>query len=148
MKSTSKLTLLLTLLLILSASLLGCGGQTLSDTELVKVNTVTDNMLLGISEKDYATFSRDFSDEMKAAMNEEAFTAFAESLDSNLGALQSKTVALSSKINQTDRTIIVVNYEAIYEKDPTPVKINMQFIDKDGESVLIGMSFDSPVLEG
>lgn len=148
MKTTKKFALLLTLLFVLSASLLGCGGQSLSDAELEKANAVTDNVLAGISEKDYAIFSRDFSDEMKAAMNEESFTAFAESLDENLGRLQSKSVTLTSKINQMDQTILVANYEATYEKDPVPVNINMQLIEKDGESILIGMSFESPALEG
>ena len=148
MKTASKFALLLTLLFVLSASLLGCGGPSLSDAELEKANAVTDNVLLGISEKDYATFSHDFSDEMKAAMNEEAFTSFTEILDTNLGAFKSKTVTLTSKITQTDRTILVVNYEATYEKDPTPVKIKMQLIEKDGQAVLMGMSFDSPAMEG
>lgn len=148
MKIAKKFSLLLTLLIVLSLTVLGCGNQTLSDAELAKANAVTDNVLQGISEKDYTIFSSDFSDEMKAAMTEDAFADFAENFDENLGVLQSKTVKLTSKITQMDQTILVVNYEATYEKDPTPVKINMQLIEKDGQAVLIGMSFDSPALEG
>lgn len=142
-----KSLLALTLCGLLTAGVAGCDAGTMSETELATVDAVTENLLTGIDEMDYEVCSRDFSDEMKAAFDEEAFRAFAEDIAEKLGEAQSRKVVLSSKIQQQDEAILSVVYEIAYEKDPTPVKLTIQAQTKGDTVVLTGMSFGSPVME-
>ena len=74
--------------LIATALLTGCG---LKESEVPYADDIVENLLQGMEQNDYATFSRDFSDEMKAAIDEDAFVTMVDQFSTTIGTYVSKS---------------------------------------------------------
>ena len=105
-------------LFTLLISLAGCGStaQTLEGVELDAVlafsEPMTDNLLDGMKNGDYAFFSRDFDTTMQKAIDEKAFADLKTDRDSTLGMYISREVF---QVTQ-DTDFYVVFYQAQFEK--------------------------------
>jgi hypothetical protein len=102
----------------------------------------SENVLAGLVARDYAQFSRDFSDEMKKGMDEVAFNELISMLDSKLGVFQSSDLVT---VLQDDNFSTVV-YRLTYEKD-NEVSMRVVF-DLKEPHLISGIWFDSPELRG
>ena len=97
MKKLTKFFLFVSLLGMLVV-LAGCGttAKTLAGAELDAVlafsEPMTDNLLDGLKNNDYAVFSRDFDADMLKAIDEKGFAALKTDRDSTLGAYVSREV--------------------------------------------------------
>src|SRR5574340_1158694 len=58
------------------------------DAVMTYAQEPAENLLDGLIARDYAQFSRDFSDDMKQGMNEQAFKDLLTMLDTKLGIYQ------------------------------------------------------------
>lgn len=67
--------------------LAACGGG-LAEKEVPYARPMIDTIMRGIAGRDYAAFSRDFSDAMKARVGAEELGAIAEKLEAKLGRYQ------------------------------------------------------------
>ena len=73
------------MILILTISF-GCTKDIADVDEVRKYSdTMTENLLVGLSDGDYEKFSKDFDDEMKAAIPKESFGEFSSQIKEGLG---------------------------------------------------------------
>lgn len=124
-KKETKLVIQLSVLLLaalLAGSLAACGGSqetVLAGEEKEAVlafsEEMTANLMAGMNAADYAAFSRDFSQEMRNAMPEEAFEKFKAQYDGSLGAYVSRQVSQVT-LSQSGEYVAVV-YDTVFEKD-------------------------------
>lgn len=112
------------------------------DAVLAYAQEPAENLLEGLLARDYAQFSRDFSDDMKQGMNEQAFNDLLSMLDTKLGVYQ--TNALVTVLQDDKFTTLV--YQLIYEKD-NEVSMRVVFDNKEPHKIS-GLWFDSPELRG
>ncbi|MDK2988847.1 MAG: hypothetical protein PWR16_376 [Methanoculleus sp.] len=139
---------LLTALLILAAvAASGCMSQETVVSDDVKAEVleyadpIADNLLMGFNEGNYTKYSRDFSPEMKQALDEAAFEQNRESVTSRIGLYESRRDPVVTQIDE----YIAVNYKAEFEREDG---VNLRFVfQKDDESHrLHGLWFNSPKL--
>lgn len=135
------------LLLLIAVSLCGCTGQERVVSDDVKVQVlayaepVAENLLAGFNEDNYTMYSRDFSPEMKQALDAAAFEQNREYVTSRIGLYKSRA---SPAVTQTGE-YIAVTYRAEFEREDG---VNLRFVfRKDDESHrLQGLWFTSPML--
>lgn len=82
-------------LLIVALLVAACGGAPASDGEVTSVLTeaeataIAENALNALNTGDYAAWSRDWDNDLKGAINEEAFLQFREQALGQVGQFQS-----------------------------------------------------------
>ena len=131
--------------LIATALLSGCG---LKESEVPYADDMVENLLQGMEQNDYAMFSRDFSDEMKAAIDEDAFDAMVESFSTIIGAYESKSFYQAANTTQDDIVYTVVIYKAKFTDEEDDVLITVTFSGEEGSKVIDGLYFNSAKLRG
>jgi len=99
-----------------------------------------ENLLAGLTARDYEQFSQDFSDTMKQGMNQQAFNDLLEMLDTKLGKYQSFDLVTVLQ----DENYSTLVYQLTYEKD-NQVSMRVVFDNKEPHQVS-GLWFDSPEL--
>lgn len=142
-----QISILAALLLVFAVSACGCTGQesVISDDDAAQVfayaDPIAENLLAGFNEDNYTTYSRDFSPEMKQALDEAAFEQNREHVTSRIGLYKSRE---SPVVTQTGE-YIAVTYKAAFEREDG---VNLRFVfKKDDESHrLHGLWFNSPKL--
>lgn len=141
MKKTFALMLLL---LLLSACAKEPPPQTLSgearEAVLAYSEAATDNLLAGLSDGDYAAFSRDFTDKMKSALSEAKFPDLQTQIIGKVGGYVSREV---QSVEQTGDFIAVI-YTAKFERDD-PVTVRVVFESAEPH-LITGLWFDSAKL--
>ena len=138
----------LVLALVMAIGLSACSGAqtvTLSgqDREAVLAYSepMTDNLLAGMNEADYARFARHFDEPMQKAMTEAAIHGILSSIGAKLGAYQAREVAL---VEDTG-AFIRVTYTASFANEDG-VTVRVVFNDGTPDHLVSGLWFDSPVL--
>lgn len=129
--------------------LVGCGAApqpvvltgTDRDAVLAYSEPMTDNLLQGMNEGDYARFARDFDEQMAKAMPASSFDGFMTSIGDKIGLYQSRTV---SSVEVVDNFTHVV-YEAQFAND-NPVTIRVVFNKDTADHLISGLWFDSAKL--
>ncbi len=108
------------LLVVLLASIsAGCGSREKpltgadKDAVLAFSEEKTDTLLTGMNANDYAVFSKDFDQDMLAAMTKDEFEKLKADRDAKLGLYVSRQV--NSVVQVGD--FYAVNYDAVFEKD-------------------------------
>jgi outer membrane murein-binding lipoprotein Lpp len=162
-----RVLLLFGAVLTAAALLAGCGGMKETD-EVSQQTVVTDqetdqasqepdvsyaddmveNMLAGLNQNDYAVFSRDFSDAMKAAINETAFESMLELFISTIGEYENKHFYQAADTTQNGVVLTVVVYTAQYTQESGDVIITVYFGGEEGSKKIEGLYFNSPKLRG
>lgn len=120
-------------------------GQ-VTEADVPYASDMVDNMLAGIKEKDYAKFSKDFTDTMKSAMKEDSLNQLADMLSSKIGDYESKTFGQAANVTQGGLAYTVIVYTAKYTKESGDVIITVSFIDNNGTKQIGGLNFNSPNL--
>ncbi len=92
------------------------------DSALAFSEPETDNMMAGINANDYATFSRDFDDKMKASITPAQFANLEQTVVGKIGKYVSRQVA---DVQQSGDFVTVI-YTAKFENDD-PVTITVAF---------------------
>ena len=147
MKSLSKILLLLALCVLVMA-LAACSYM--PQAELVEgaeseqviqmAEPIAVNLLQGLNDQDYLTFSRDFDDTMKKALDQKSFTEMAATFAEKIGNYQSLEVEKVERIEN----LYVVTYKARYEKEEA---VSIRLTIREGEPTQVaGLWFDSPKL--
>lgn len=101
---------------------------------------LADNMLAGLNQKDYPTFSKNFDEPMQAAMDEKQFNLLLIQVTDKIGAYQSRTIVQMLHVSE----LVQVTYLAQFsqEKDVT-IRITYEYT---GAHNVAGLWFDSPTL--
>jgi hypothetical protein len=98
-----------------------------------------DGVLKGISERNYALFSADFSDAMKKAIDEAGYPKFLASMDGALGQFRSRTFLGATKARSRGGSLDIVEYKAAYEK-AAEVSLKIYIADRDGRRMIEGFA--------
>ncbi|MCK8517668.1 DUF3887 domain-containing protein [Methanoculleus sp. 7T] len=139
--------ILAALVLLLAAAACGCTGQesVVSDEEAAQVlayaEPVAENLLAGFNEDNYTMYSRDFSPEMKQALDEAAFEQNREFVTSRIGLYKSR----ANPVVTDDGKYVAVTYKGEFERENG---VNLRFVFRKGDEShqLQGLWFNSPML--
>lgn len=133
--------------LIITALAWNCGSQgtEISGPEKDKIvkyaDPITDSILAGYNNDDYAAYSRDFDEQMKNALPEKVFRQTRELILGKVGLYKSR--ALSKVLLKDSYKIVIYNGE--FEKE-SGVEIKV-VLNKYGDKDLVsGLWFNSPKL--
>lgn len=139
------------LLLILAAVIMLCSSgcispeMPLSPEDQAQViafaNPITGNLLDGFNKDNYTQYSRDFSSEMKTALDEKAFELNRALVISKIGSFVSR----GDPVVTGSREYLVVNYKADFEQEQG-VDVRVVFRNGDDTHQVYGLWFDSPKL--
>ena len=142
-----KRVLFLMMAALMAAALLGgCGG--FKESDVAYADDMAENMLQGLSQNDYAVFSRDFSDTLKGGIDETAFAAMVEQISPVIGTYESKSFSQAADTTQNDVTYTVVVYKAKYSDEDADVLVTVTFGGEEGSKKIEGVFFNSPKLRG
>lgn len=135
--------LLITLLFII-INLISCGTKLDVNKIREYADPMTENLLIGRNERNYEKYSRDFSDEMKKAINEEKFLQSIDLIEGKIGKYieNSKKFYLATKQNK----YVVVTYKAKFTNEDSEVTVRIVFEEINGEMKISGEWYDSPKL--
>ncbi|MDD1677708.1 MAG: DUF3887 domain-containing protein [Methanomicrobiales archaeon] len=144
-----KIPILLPLILIAITAVTACGciGQetVLPEAEQIQVRVyadpITDNLLQGFNENNYTRYSRDFSDEMKQALDASAFQQSRELIIPRIGLYVTRGDAI---VIQTG-DYLAANYKADFEQEEG-VDVRVVFKKGDDSHQIYGLWFNSPKL--
>jgi hypothetical protein len=135
------------LFLLLCLALTACGGAqpvAIEGSErealLAKVEPLADDVLNGMRDHDYATFSKDMDAAMLKAIDQAAFDKMLANLEPKIGTYQSRSVSQVNKIGNFDQVIYTVKYS-----DEDAVTVRIVFTTSEPLQVT-GLWFDSPKL--
>jgi len=131
-------------IVIIAFVLTGCGQITEADVPYA--SDMVDNVLAGIKDRDYAEFSRDFTDDVKSALTEDKINSLADLLESKIGDYESKTFGQAADKAQNGINYTMVVYTAKYTKESGDVIITVSFTDNNGIKQIGGLNFNSPNL--
>ena len=109
----------------------------LEESDVPYAAPLVDNVLSGIEGRDYATFSRDFSDAMKDAIGAEGFPSVVAKMDDALGKYESRNFLGATKARAKGKDYVIVKYAAIFEKEDK-AKITIYIGDADGKKQIEG----------
>lgn len=115
------------------------GGE--YDQVVAFAEPIADNLIQGLETDNYATFSRDFTDKMKSAMNQSSFESLVQTFRNKLGAYQSREITRIEEI----QGMIAVVYAAKYSQAEN-VTMRLVFT-KDEPHRVSGLWFNAPELK-
>lgn len=125
----------------------GCMGQetVISGEEATEVlayaDPIAENLMQGFNEGNYTVYSRDFSPEMKQALDEAAFEQNREQVTSRIGLYESRSDPVVTETGE----YIAVTYMAAFEQEDG-VALRFVFQKGDESHRLHGLWFNSPKL--
>lgn len=106
---------------------------------LAYADPLVDNLLEGFNEGDYEKFSRDFTDEMKAALPWLTFLTNNWTIKSIYGAYQSRTPTEVFRRGDQDRIV----YHGVFER-AEHVEVKVGFKEVDGQRRVSALWFSEP----
>jgi hypothetical protein len=142
-----KIPFLTALLLIAAVLASGCMSQETVVSDDVKAEVleyadpIADNVMQGFNEGNYALYSRDFSPEMRQALDEAAFEQNREDVTSRIGLYESRSDPVVTETGEH----IAVTYKAKFEQEDG-VALRFVFKKDDESHQLHGLWFNSPKL--
>jgi isocitrate dehydrogenase kinase/phosphatase len=145
--SLSHIPFLAVLVVLTAVAACGCMSQETVVTGeeaaavLAYADPIADNLMQGFNEGDYAKYSRDFSPEMKQALDEAAFEQNREAVTSRIGLYESRSDPVVTETGE----YIAVTYRAAFEGEDG-VALRFVFKKDDPSHQLHGLWFNSPKL--
>ena len=139
--------LCIVLMIILSAGVVGCLSQEVPLSDEMKAQIlgyaepIADNLFQGFNADNYTMYSRDFSRELKDALNEAAFEQNRALIVSRIGVYLSR----SSPVIVAEGEFVSVLYKADFEQEQG-VDVRIVFRRNDTSHQIYGLWFNSPKL--
>jgi hypothetical protein len=124
--------------------LAGCGQKSkINDAEVQTYSdAIVENILVSARKDDYAAFSKDFSDKMKAALTESMAKEQNKLIRDKIGNYESKEFIKT----QLNGEYIVAIYKGKYSDEPKDVMISITFKNGDEAHKVEGLFMTSPKL--
>lgn len=138
---------LLATTLILAFSVVACGGETASRSEVgaPEAKAMTERMLTGLNSADYATFSSDFGPVLLSALPEENFAELHERISQTSG----KWLSVEDVTPYPEPLYTTFDLQTRFEKENVHVRIwfpesdrRMQGVWVDSPNLLAAEPFD------
>jgi Protein of unknown function (DUF3887) len=112
------------------------------DAVVTYTDPIADNLLKGMNERDYASFSRDFNDAMLKAIPESGFPALADSVLGKVGNYVSRQVSSVVETGSAETVIYTAKFE---QEDAVTIRLA---VEKAEPHKVTGLFFTSPKLAG
>lgn len=137
---------LLLIIIMLVSLLAGCGQKTKINTGEIKnfSEPMLESILTAADKDDYTSYSKDFSNKMKEAVNESNFKEMNKLIKEKIGNYESKQFVEA----QTQGDYISAIYKAKYSNEPKDVMISITFNKDDETHKVEGLRMVSPKLAG
>ncbi|NLZ29653.1 MAG: DUF3887 domain-containing protein [Methanomicrobiales archaeon] len=135
------------LILLLAVSACGCMDResAIAGEEAAQVlsyaDPIAENLLTGLNEDNYTTYSRDFSPEMRQELDRASFEQSREFVTSRIGLYESKSDPVVTEAGD----YVAVTYKAEFEQE-SGVDVRFVFKKDDASHQLQGLWFNSPKL--
>jgi hypothetical protein len=138
-------TFLLLMLIVFSSLPAHAATVNVDDPDQIKARATTliEDIIQGISDGDYALYSRHFSKPMKESQTRENFLELQRSLQKAIGKFQS----LQYLGFYSQHGNLVALFKARFSKDKDDVLIRLVMEGHAADSKVTGLWFDSPALE-
>ncbi len=136
-------------ILIIAAVILsapGCSGDSVDQEYIDFANTVSEEYLVSINEKDYQAFSRHLGKEMMEELPEDGFLEFAGQLEGIIGKYVEGSRDFSGVEKQSG--FISIIYDTDYTSEPEGVIFTLVLQKVEGEIKISGSWFNSAKLRG
>ena len=111
------------------------------DAVLAYAEPVSNSILAGYNNGNYAIYSKDFDEQMKNALTEKVFKQTREMILGKIGKYQSREISDVHKKNQ----FIIVLYSGKFEKENN-VEVKVVFQKTGDKNLVSGLWFNSPKL--
>ncbi len=134
--------ILVTLALLVLAA--GCSSRPSAEETRKYADQMTENILLAMNDDNYARFSQDFDEQMKAGLSEAQYKSTIPAIKAKVGKYISKEFVATEKKDQ----YIVAVYKAKFSQEQGDVLVRTVFSDKGGKKYVSGFWLDSPKLRG
>lgn len=145
LQKKTKMLLPLLAVSLLVASLAGCAGAKLDESEVrAYADPVTEDILQAINNNDYARFSASFDEQMEQALPESAFRDLVNLIEARIGDYTSKEFIQADLRD----SYTVVSYRAKFSDEPADVTVTVSFRTIDGRHLVGGFFLNSPKLQG
>ena len=137
-----RIAILFLLLLLLPACSSGVDREKIQEY----ADPMVENMLRGMNEDNYATFSSDFGPIMLDALNAENYdTIIKKQIKDIIGNYESKELAKVDKTSQGDEDYIIAIYKARFSKEKADVAVTVYFTEGQDPKIET-LLFNSPKL--
>ena len=132
-------------ILVMSFPTLGTTASVKADNGslMTEATMILQGIIEGIAQGDYAKYTRNFSELMKASQNREDFLTLQKRLQKTLGRLQS--MEYFGLYVQRGNTITLFKARFSREKDDVLIKLVLEGVEQ--ELRVTGLWFDSPSLD-
>lgn len=121
----------------------GCSSKTANDDTLkLKMDPITENILLSMKNNDHEGFVKDMDEKMKTTFTQDYFKTMNDKIIPKIGSYQSKEYWQTQKSGDYE----VVFYKAKYDKEKDFVIVKVVVSEKEGKILVSGLFFDSPNL--
>ncbi len=111
------------------------------ETILKTADPMTDNLMTAFNAGDYATYSRDFNEPLKKALNDKKFKETRTMITGKLGVYKSRVLNTVVRKGKYD----IVIYSAVFEKE-RGVQVRVVLEKAKDVYKLAGLWFNSPKL--
>jgi len=138
--------LVLTVLIVLATLTLAACAPRVATTSLspeegvayaTEVDEIVENLLVGFSENDYATLTRDWDSAFREKYDESAFYKHYDEIISAYGAYQSKTL---DRV-EDQRGQRIVTYHVVFENVPD-VTVRLYFKANNPDHLIVGLYWE------
>lgn len=134
-------------LIIVVLILSGCSGGLDKDKISEFADPMVENVLQGLNDGDYASFSKDFGPIMMGTLNEEFFNTYMkENVVDIIGQYESKELVKATRESQDGVDYIVAIYKAKYSIETGDIAITVWFTDDENNRKIETLLFNSPKL--
>ena len=137
---------LIVICLILVLPVIGCSAKLVDQEYTDFSEQAAENYLIAVNNRDFNSFSKDLSKEMKEALPEEAFYEFSDQMKDLIGTYESGSKKLIQTAKKSGYIIAVYNAKYTGESSDVEVRITLQKVDD--KIVIAGSWFNSPILRG
>ena len=142
MSKIKVLAILVVLIIVIATAPLFAGCRKITeDTQFV--DDATENILISINDKDYASFSKDFEDSMKAELIKDAFPDFAFAINGSNGNYNAGSKKLVSVTVKEDEELISASYLADFDNFED-VTFEVTFKEMGNEKKVVGLWLMGP----
>lgn len=137
------------LILIFALTILsGCGNNINTGDVRNYSDSILENILISGNLRNYNDYSKDFSDNMKAALTEDLFNKNNALVKDKIGEYVSKDFIKVNTKKEKGINYIIVIYNAKYSKEPQGALVSITFKEKDENHKVEGLFMTSPKLAG
>jgi hypothetical protein len=117
-------------------------GQSIDVTQIrAYADPATENVLISLNNNDYASFSKDFDQQMKSAINQTSFNQLYSMIQTKAG----NYVSMEFESVTVQNNVTTIKYLTQYTDEPAGVWVTISF---DSNQKVAGLFFNSPEING